>query len=128
MNNEDIKKLIEIGGVERISAREIFNLLTELTTEGKITSKTIMGKEYASINRKYADGELFATTVESIDVLDEDTQKIFENLRSGSRIMTKRDLMVKAGLNTLYMINRAVKDGGLLRFDMLGRSSILYIA
>lgn len=109
------------------TAKEIYGWLEQMAKEGKLTSKTKMGKEYYRISTLYAEHKLYATSVESIDATEPDIQKAFEMFREDKRILTKRDVMVRSGLVTLYDINRAVKDGGLLRFDRLGRSSILYI-
>lgn len=110
------------------SAKEIEKMLTNWAQQGRITSKTLMGRDYLGIKKKYAEGKLFVTGVDGIDVLDEEAQSIFEILHDSKRVMTARDVMVQSGLTTSYAINKAVKEGGLIRFDLLGKSSILYIA
>lgn len=109
------------------SARDIEKMLRDWALQGRITSKTLMGKEYSAINKKYASGELLVTSVEGIDVLDEEDRSVFEELRESKRILTKRDVMLYKGYTTLYQIRRAVEKGELIKFDLLGRSSILYI-
>ena len=71
--------------------------------------------------------ELLITSIDGIDVLDKAAQKTFEELHDQKRIMTKREVMLRLGLQTIYALNREVKKGNVLRFDVLGRSSILYI-
>lgn len=110
-----------------MSRDEIFAQLNEWIDRGKLTSKSVMGREYGEINRKYAMGELFATSVESIDATEEEVQRKFEEMRRAGRVLTKRDVMVNSGLVTLYAINKEVRDGGLLRIDRLGQRAILYI-
>lgn len=109
------------------SARGIERILRDWTLQGRITSKTLMGREYSDINRKYAHGELLVTSVDGVDVFNEADRQVFEELREGKRIMTKREIMLYKHLNTDYKIKQAVKKGELIRFDLLGRSSILYI-
>lgn len=110
------------------SARDIEKVLREWVLNGRITSKTIMGKDYREINKKYATGELLVTSVESIDTKDKYTQDVFEEMHQSLRVMTKRELMLYKGYTTQYQINQAVKKGELIKFDLLGKSAILYIA
>ena len=110
------------------SARDIEKILREWVFNGRITSKTLMGKDYREINRKYATGELLVTSVESIDTKDKYTQEVFEEMRQSLRVMTKRELMLYKDFTTQYEINQAVKKGELIKFGLLGRSAILYIA
>lgn len=109
------------------SARDIEQMLRMWAMSGRITSKTNMGKDYRGINKKYATGELLVTSIEGIDVTDLNAQKTLEALHEDKRVMTKREVMLKKGYNTLYQIKQAVKRGELIKFDLLGRSSILYI-
>lgn len=109
------------------SAREIEKMLRDWALQGRITSKTLMGRAYADINKKYASGELLVTSVDGIDVADVNTQETFEELHNTLKIMTKREVMLKKGYTTDYQIRQAVKRGELIKFDLLGRSSILYI-
>ena len=114
----------------KMSAKEIEKMLTKWMNEGRITSKTLMGKQYYSIKQKIAERKIFYTSIDSVLVTDEDAQNIFEALHDAKRIMTREEVTIQSGniLATAYAINREVKDGGLLRFDLLGRSAILYIA
>lgn len=114
----------------KMSAKEIEKMLANWLSQGRITSKTLMGKEYYSISQKVAEHKIYVTSANSILVLDYDAQIIFEALRDNKRVMTKENVIIESGniLATQYAINREVKDGGLLRFDLLGRSAILYIA
>lgn len=109
------------------SARDIDKMLRMWVLSGRMTSKCQMGRDYGSINKKYATGELLVTSIEGIDVTDNNAQKTFEALHESKRVMTKRDVMLKKGYTTLYQIESAVKRGELIKFDILGRSSILYI-
>lgn len=110
------------------SARDIEKMLREWALQGRITSKTLMGKEYGTINKKYASGELLVTSVEGIDVADKNTRETFEELHNALKIMTKREVMLKKGYTTEYQIKQAVKRGEMIKFDLLGRSAILYIS
>lgn len=114
----------------KMSAKEIEKMLTNWLNQGRMTSKTLMGKQYYSIKQKIADRKIFYTSIDSVLVSDEDAQNIFEALHDAKRIMTREEVTIQSGniLATAYAINREVKDGGLLRFDLLGRSAILYIA
>lgn len=114
----------------KMSAKEIEKMLMKWMDEGRITSKTLMGKQYYSIKQKIAERKIFYTSIDSVLVADEDAQNIFEALHDAKRIMTREEVTIQSGnfLATAYAINREVKDGGLLRFDLLGRSAILYIA
>lgn len=109
------------------SARDIEKMLREWALQGRITSKTLMGKAYGEINRKYASGELLVTSIEGVDVLNENDRRVFEELRESKRILTKREVMLYKHLNTEYQIKQAVNKGELIKFDLLGRSSIIYI-
>lgn len=109
------------------SARDIERMLRDWAMQGRITSKTLMGKAYADINKKYASGELLVTSVEGIDVADDNTREVVEELHNTLKIMTKREVMLYKGYTTEYQIKQAVKKGELIKFDLLGRSSILYI-
>lgn len=110
------------------SARDIEKMLRDWALQRRITSKTLMGKEYSEINKKYARGELLVTSVEGVDVLNVSDQRTFEELRESKRIMSKREVMLYKQLTTEYQIKQAVKRGELVRFDLLGRSAILYIS
>lgn len=114
----------------RMTAKDIEKMLTNWAKQGRITSKTLMGKQYYSIKQKVAEHEIYYTSADGVLVLDEDAQDLFEALRDNKRIMTREEVTIQSGniLATAYAINREVKNGGLLRFDLLGRSSILYIA
>lgn len=114
----------------KMSRKEIEKMLTNWVNQGRITSKTLMGRQYYSINQKVADHKIYVTSANSILVLDYDAQIIFEALRDNKRVMTKENVMIESGniLSTQYAINREVKNGGLLKFDLLGKSAILYIA
>lgn len=109
------------------SARDIEKMLRDWSMQGRITSKTLMGKKYREINRKYATGQLLVTSVDGVDVLNGEDQKTFEELRESKRILTKREVMLYKQLGSEYQIRQAVKRGELIKFDLLGRSSILYI-
>lgn len=109
------------------SARDLEKMLRDWALQGRITSKTLMGKDYADINKRYASGELLVTSVEGVDILNNEDRRVFEELREGNRILSKREVMLKKGYTTEYQIKQAVKRGELIRFDLLGRSSILYI-
>lgn len=109
------------------SARDIERMLRDWAMTGRITSKTLMGKEYREINKKYANGELLVTSVDGIDVLNPEDRRVFEELRENRRLMSKRDVMLYKGLTTDYQIKQAVKRGELIKFDLLGRSAILFI-
>lgn len=114
----------------KMSRKEIEKMLTNWVNQGRITSKTLMGRQYYSINQKVADHKIYVTSANSILVLDYDAQIIFEALRDNKRVMTKENVIIESGniLATQYAINREVKNGGLLKFDLLGKSAILYIA
>lgn len=109
------------------SARDIEKMLRDWAMQGRITSKTLMGKAYADINKKYASGELLVTSVEGIDILNDGDRQVFEELRESKRILTKREIMLYKGLSSEYQVKRAAKRGEIVRFDLLGRSAILYI-
>lgn len=109
------------------SARDIEKMLREWALRGRITSKTLMERDYRGINKKYASGDLLVTSIDGIDVTDGETQRVFEKLHESKRVMSKRDVMLNKGYTTAYQINQAVKRGELIKFDLLGRSSILYI-
>ena len=109
------------------SARDIEKILRQWALEGRIKSKTLMGREYGAINRKYANGELLVTSMEGIDVINDTDRKTFEELRESKRLLTKREVMLYKGLTSDYQIKRAVGKGELIRFDILGKSAIIYI-
>lgn len=109
------------------SARDIEQMLRMWVLQKRITSKTLMGRNYAEINRKYTEGEILVTSFENIDVADKNAQTVLEKLHEDRRVMSKRDVMLKKGYTTLYQIESAVKKGELIKFDLLGRSAILYI-
>lgn len=109
------------------SARDIEKMLQMWVLQKRITSKTLMGRRYAEINKKYAEGVLLVTSIENIDVTDKNAQAVLEKLHEDKRVMSKRDVMLKKGYTTLYQIENAVKKGELIKFDLLGRSAILYI-
>ena len=109
------------------SARDIEKMLRDWALQGRLTSKTLMGRAYADINKKYASGELLVTSIEGVDILNNEDRRVFEELREWNRILSKREVMLKKGYTTEYQIKQAVKRGELIRFDLLGRSSILYI-
>lgn len=109
------------------SASDIERMLRGWAKNGRIKSKTLMGRDYREINKKYASGELLVTSIDGIDVTDKNTQDTFEELHERKRIMTKREVMLRKGLTSEYQIKQAVKKGDLIRFDLLGRSAILYI-
>lgn len=109
------------------SAHDIERMLREWALNGRITSKTLMGREYSEINKRYANKELLVTSADGIDVTDSESQRVFEELHNARRVMTKREVMLYKGYTTEYQIKQAVKKGELVKFDLLGRSSILYI-
>lgn len=109
------------------SARDIEKMLQMWFLHKRITSKTLMGRDYGEINKKYANGELLVTSIDNVDVTDKNAQDVIEKLHEDKRVMTKRDVMLKKGYTTLYQIESAVKRGELIKFDLLGRTSILYI-
>lgn len=109
------------------SAHDIEKMLRDWAIKGRITSKTLMGRVYREINKKYANGELLVTSIDGIDVTDKEAQRAFEELHNDKRIMTRREVMLNKGYNTQYQIKQAVKKGELIKFDLLGRSSILYL-
>lgn len=109
------------------TARDIERILREWALSGRMKSKTLMGKDYRVINKMYASGELLVTGVDGIDVTDSEAQRVFEELHTQKRIMSKREVMLNRGLTTEYQIKQAVKRGELIKFDLLGRSAILYI-
>lgn len=109
------------------SARDIEKMLRDWALQGRITSKTLMGKDYANINKKYTNGELLVTSVEGIDIINNSDRETFEALRESKRILTKREVMLYKHLTSDYQIKQAVKRGEFIKFDLLGRSSILYI-
>lgn len=109
------------------SAQDIYKMLRMWALSKRITSKPLLGKDYSEINRKYANGELLVTSIEGIDATDRNAQEYLERLHESKRIMTKREVMLKKGYTTLYQIGSAVKKGELLKFDILGKSAILYI-
>lgn len=109
------------------SARDIEKMFRDWALQGRITSKTLMGREYSAINKKYASGELLVTSIEGIDVLSNEDRRTFEELRESKRVLSKREVMLKKGYTTDYQIRQAVKRGEFIKFDLLGRSSILYI-
>lgn len=119
-----MSKRVDIRGK---SARDIEKMLRDWALQGRITSKTLMGRDYADINKRYASGELLVTSVEGIDVLNDRDRITFEELRENKRILSKREVMLHKGYTTEYQIKQAVKRGDLIRYDLLGRSSILYI-
>lgn len=110
-----------------MSAKDIERLLREWALNGLITSKTLMGRDYKEITKKYAKKELYVTSVEGIDATSEEVQETFELLHDTKRIMTMREYMAISGHQTSYAVNREVKRGNVLRFDILGKRSILYI-
>lgn len=109
------------------SARDIERMLRDWVLQGRITSKPLMGGEYGSINKKYAKGELLVTSFDGVDVLNGNDQQTFEALREAKRILTKREVMLYKNLTSEYQIKQAVKRGELIRFDLLGKSAIIYI-
>lgn len=109
------------------SARDIEQMLRRWANEGRITSKTLMGKDYRAINKRYASGDILVTSVEGVDVSDENTRGIFEELHSMRRVLTRREVMLYKGYKTEYQIKQAVNRGEIIKFDLLGRSSILFI-
>lgn len=109
------------------SARDIEKMLRDWALDGRITSKTLMEHDYKGINKKYASGELLVTSIDGIDITDKETQRVFEELHTSKHIMTKREVMLNKGLTSIYQIEQAVKKGELIKFDLLGRSAILYI-
>lgn len=109
------------------SAREIEKTLQDWAMQGLITSKMLMGQDYKEINKKYTTGELFVTSIGHIDVSNQKVQHAFEELHDAKRIMTRREVMLKKNLTSEYQIQQAVKKGEIIRFDLLGKSAILYI-
>lgn len=109
------------------SARDIEKMLRQWALEGRIKSKTLMGREYSKINKQYAIGELLVTSMEGIDVLNENDRHIFEELREAKRLLSKREVMLYNGLTSEYQIKKAVERGELIRFDLLGKTAIIYI-
>lgn len=131
MRKQNLPQKLKIMGnridIRYKSARDIEKILRDWAMQGRITSKTLMGKAYADINKKYASGELLVTSVEGVDILNEKDRNTFEELRESKRIFSKREVMLRKGYTTDYHIKQAVKRGELIKFDLLGRSSILYI-
>lgn len=109
------------------SARDIEQMLRDWAFDGRIKSKTLMGKEYNTIKKKYASEELFVTSIEGIDVTNKDDLQTFEALRESKRILTKREVMLYKHLTSDYQVQQSVNKGELVRFDILGKSSIIYI-
>lgn len=122
-----LKEMSRKSDMRYKSAREIEKMLQEWALQGRITSKTLMGRKYSAINRKYASGELLVTSVEGVDLLNNEDRQVFETLRESKRLLTKREVMLYKHLSTEYQIKQAVKKGELVKFDLLGRSAILYI-
>lgn len=109
------------------SARDIERMLRNWVLDGRMVSKTSMGCNYGEINRKYATSELLVTDIDGIDVTDKIAQQALIELHKKQRVMTKREVMLNKGYTTEYQIKQSVKKGELLKFDLLGRSAILYI-
>lgn len=129
--NQRLERIVALKqNALKMNAKDIEKMLTNWLNQGRMTSKTLMGKQYYSIKQKISDKKIFYTSINSVLVSDEDAQNIFEALHDAKRIMTREEVTIQSGniLATAYAINREVKDGGLLRFDLLGRSAILYIA
>lgn len=119
--------MAKIVDIRYKSARDIEKMLRDWSLQGRITSKPLMGRDYREINKKYANGELLVTSLDGIDIVNSQDQKTFEELREQKRILSKREVMLYKGLTTEYLIKQAVKRGDLIKFDLLGRSAILYI-
>lgn len=121
-----MRKEIDVSG---FSAKEIEQMLINWARQGRITSKTLMGKQYYSIRQKIAEHKIFYTSANGVLVLDVEAQDMFEALRDAKRILTSEQVTIESNneLATAYAINREARNGGLLKFDLLGKSTILYI-
>ena len=106
---------------------EIRDLLQGFINDGKLVTKKNTGTDYATINRRLANGKLFVTVYEELVATDEDARSKFAELVKQGRIMDLLQVQNKTGLITKYSIDKACAEGEMLKFTGFGKSKPLYI-
>ena len=106
---------------------EIRDLLQGFINDGKLMTKKNTGTDYATINRRLANGKLLVTVYEELVATDEDARSKFEELVKQGRIMDLLQVQNKTGLITKYAIDKACAVGEMLKFTGFGKSKPLYI-
>ena len=106
---------------------EIRDLLQGFINDGKLMTKKNTGTDYATINRRLANGKLRVTVYEELVATDEDARSKFAELVKQGRIMDLLQVQNKTGLITKYAIDKACAEGEMLKFTGFGKSKPLYI-
>lgn len=106
---------------------EIRDLLQGFINDGKLMTKKNTGTDYATINRRLANGKLLVTVYEELVATDEDARSKFAELVKHGRIMDLLQVQNKTGLITKYAIDKACAEGEMLKFTGFGKSKPLYI-
>ena len=106
---------------------EIRDLLQGFINDGKLLTKKNTGTDYATINRRLANGKLLVTVYEELVSTDEDARSKFAELVKQGRIMDLLQVQNKTGLITKYAIDKACAEGEMLKFTGFGKSKPLYI-
>ena len=106
---------------------EIRDLLQGYIADGKLLTKKNTGTDYATINRRLANGKLLVTVYEELVATDEDARSKFAELVKQGRIMDLLQVQNKTGLITKYAIDKACAEGEMLKFTGFGKSKPLYI-
>ena len=106
---------------------EIRDLLQGFINDGTLMTKKNPGTDYATINRRLANGKLLVTVYEELVATDEDARSKFAELVKQGRIMDLLQVQNKTGLITKYAIDKACAEGEMLKFTGFGKSKPLYI-
>lgn len=107
--------------------QEIKEQLSKWVKEGRLTSRTYANMKSYDTIKMLEQGELLRTSISFILVSDPEVQAEFEVLVANGSVMCASQVGMKMGLHTAYAIKLACENGDILKFNDLGRWSILYI-
>lgn len=102
-------------------------MLSRWVAEGKLTSRTYSNMKSYDTIKMLEQGELMRTSISFIMATDPTVQAEFEVLVANGRVMASSQVGLRMGLHTAYAIKLACENEDILKFDDLGRWSILYI-
>ena len=106
---------------------EVVEKLRCLIADGKLQSKTMLGKSYHSIDRGIKKEVLFVTPYRAVVATDKTTQKWFNDMVNEGRIMDFLQVQMRKNILTNYDANKACMRNELLKFDDFGKGCVLYI-
>lgn len=111
----------------RMNRESIICRLRELISNGKLQSKTMLGKSYHMIDRQVQKGVYFVTPYRTVIATDKVAQEWFNGLVNDGRIMDFLQVQMRKNILTNYNVNKACMRGEMIKFDEFGKGCVLYI-